>query len=59
MLYYHKLLLFWGWGIFADISIIFGRLMRSWYNYLAVHYFIFFVLDVLTITFAVLIMIEN
>lgn len=56
---YHKLLLFWGWGFLADISIIFTRFFRRWRYYIAIHFALFIILDIATIVLAVVMILEN
>ncbi|EAS06749.3 DOMON domain protein (macronuclear) [Tetrahymena thermophila SB210] len=45
----HKVWLFYGWGIGADIGIFVGRYLKAWKHHILVHAMIFFIINVSTI----------
>ncbi|KAL4435822.1 hypothetical protein ABPG74_015790 [Tetrahymena malaccensis] len=45
----HKVWLFYGWGIGADIAIFVGRYLKAWKHHILVHSILFFLINVSTI----------
>ncbi|KAL4484235.1 hypothetical protein ABPG72_003519 [Tetrahymena utriculariae] len=45
----HKVWLFYGWGIGADIAIFVGRYLKAWKHHILVHSILFFIINVSTI----------
>lgn len=55
----HKWVLFFGWGLVVDLSIFVARYCKTWKHYLGVHALLFFLLDVSTVVFVILMLTGN
>lgn len=55
----HKIIFFWGWGIWMDLAIMFGRFFKSWKHYMTVHILMFIVLDFSTVVIVSMTLYQN